>query len=84
MLNKGDRVEFIVKDSGIGVPKKEQEGLFSKFYRASNARRQRPDGTGVGLFLARKVVLEHGGDVIFESEEGRGSTFGFWLPINNK
>lgn len=84
LLNKGDRVEFIVKDSGIGVPKKEQEGLFSKFYRASNARRQRPDGTGVGLFLARKVVLEHGGDVIFESEEGRGSTFGFWLPINNK
>ncbi len=75
-------VVFIVRDRGIGVPKSEQAGLFSKFFRASNARKRRPDGTGVGLFLARKVVLLHGGSVIFESEEGKGSTFGFRLPIN--
>lgn len=49
-----DWVELTVKDTGIGVPKDEQAGLFDKFYRASNARKARPDGTGVGLFLAKK------------------------------
>lgn len=70
-----------VKDTGIGVPKEEQAHLFSKFFRATNARKQRPDGTGVGLFLAKKVIAAHGGTMMFESEEGKGSTFGFRLPI---
>lgn len=70
-----------VKDSGIGVPKDEQPHLFSKFFRATNARKQRPDGTGVGLFLAKKVIDAHHGSIVFESEEGKGSTFGFRLPI---
>lgn len=74
-------IEFTVKDTGIGVPKAEQKGLFNKFFRATNARRQRPDGTGVGLFLAKKVIKDHGGQIIFESEEGKGSTFGFRLPL---
>lgn len=77
----GETVELQVKDAGIGVPKSEQKRLFTKFYRASNARRQRPDGTGVGLFLAKKVIDAHGGDVLFETVEGRGSTFGFSLPL---
>lgn len=71
---------FKVTDTGIGVPKAEQPGLFTKFYRASNARRMRPDGTGLGLFLAEKVISAQGGELIFESEEGKGSTFGFKLP----
>jgi signal transduction histidine kinase len=70
-----------VIDAGIGVPKSEQAHLFTKFFRASNARKQRPDGTGVGLFLAKKVIAAHGGTILFESEEGKGSTFGFRLPI---
>ncbi len=77
----GDEVLFTVKDTGIGVPKSEQAQLFTKFYRASNAKKQRPDGTGVGLFLAKKVVDAHGGTIVFESVEGKGSTFGFRLPI---
>ena len=77
----GDWCRFTVKDKGIGVPVAERAQLFTKFYRATNARKQRPDGTGVGLFLAKKVINAHGGDVIFESEEGKGSTFGFSLPI---
>ena len=76
-----DRVVFTVKDRGIGVPEAEQAQLFGKFYRATNARRQRPDGTGVGLFLSKKIITAHGGDVLFESKEGKGSTFGFWLPL---
>jgi signal transduction histidine kinase len=71
------RVYFLVKDSGIGVPKDEQEHLFNKFYRAKNAQKARPDGTGLGLFMAKKVVAAQGGDILFESHEGKGSTFGF-------
>ncbi len=74
-------VEFKVIDTGIGVPKSEQAHLFNKFFRATNARRARPDGTGVGLFLAKKVIDDHGGKIIFESKEGKGSTFGFRLPL---
>lgn len=70
-----------VKDTGIGVPKSEQEHLFEKFYRATNARKQRPDGTGVGIYLAKRVVAALGGNIVFESKEGKGSTFGFRLPL---
>lgn len=70
-----------VHDTGIGVPKSEQAHLFTKFFRATNAQKQRPDGTGVGLFLAKKVIVAHGGTMVFESKEGEGSTFGFRLPV---
>lgn len=70
-------VYFTVKDTGLGVPKDEKSHLFTKFYRAKNARKARPDGTGLGLFMAKKVVDVLGGNIIFESEEGKGSTFGF-------
>lgn len=72
---------FTIKDTGIGVPEAEQAELFTKFFRATNARKQRPDGTGVGLYLAKRVVVAHGGSIIFSSEEGKGSTFGFRLPL---
>lgn len=74
-------VEFTVKDSGIGVPEAQQDQLFNKFFRATNARQQRPDGTGVGLFLAKKVIDAHDGEIVFSSKENKGSTFGFRLPI---
>jgi signal transduction histidine kinase len=64
----------------MGVPKEAQHHLFSKFYRAGNARKMRPDGTGLGLFMAKKVVVAQGGAIIFNSTEGKGSTFGFSLP----
>lgn len=78
----GDYVEFTVTDTGIGVPESEQSKLFSKFFRAENARKQRPDGTGVGLYLAQRVVTGHKGSIIFSSKEGEGSTFGFRLPLD--
>lgn len=79
-VTDGDAV-LEVHDTGIGVPKDEQAHLFGKFFRATNARKQRPDGTGVGLFLAKKVIVAHGGSMVFHSVEGEGSTFGFRLPI---
>ena len=72
-------VFFRVKDTGIGVPKEEQKHLFTQFYRAKNARDIRPDGTGVGLFISKKVIAAHHGTILFESVEGKGSTFGFSL-----
>lgn len=82
-LSKTDKEVILeIKDTGIGVPKNEQEQLFSKFYRASNARKQRPDGTGVGIFLAKKVITALGGDIVFRSKEGKGSVFGFRLPLD--
>ena len=80
----GRDIVFSVKDTGIGVPESEKDGLFGKFFRATNARKKRPDGTGVGLFLSRKVILSHGGDIIFWSKEGKGSIFGFRLPTGLK
>ena len=77
----GSDIVYTVKDTGIGVPHDEQAQLFTKFYRASNAKVQRPDGTGVGLYLAKRIINGHGGKVIFKSVEGKGSTFGFRLPI---
>jgi signal transduction histidine kinase len=77
LLDKGPTVELRVTDDGIGVPKSEQPHLFTKFYRAGNARKARPDGTGLGLFMAKKVVVAQDGSIVFESKEGKGSTFGF-------
>lgn len=71
-----------IQDHGIGVPVEEQKHLFTKFFRASNARFVRPDGTGLGLFMAKKVIQAHGGKLIFTSKENHGSTFGFSLPMD--
>jgi signal transduction histidine kinase len=81
MLNETDKaIELLVKDDGIGVPAADQHHLFSKFYRAKNAQKARPDGTGLGLFMAKKVIVAQGGAIIFNSKEGKGSTFGFTFP----
>ncbi len=78
--DKGDTIEYTVVDDGLGVPKSEQHHLFTKFFRAGNAKKARPDGTGLGLFMAKKVVIAQGGSIIFKSEENKGSTFGFVFP----
>lgn len=78
--DKHDHIEFTVRDNGIGVPKAEQHHMFTKFYRAGNARKARPDGTGLGLFMAKKVVVSEGGAIVFNSTEGKGSIFGFTFP----
>lgn len=70
-----------ISDQGIGIPKKEQTKIFSKFFRAKNAVIKEPDGSGVGLFIAKDIVEEHGGSLRFESEEGKGTTFFISLPV---
>ncbi len=79
---KGGKVLFKVTDNGIGVAKEDQKELFAKFFRAGNARKARPDGTGLGLYMAKMVIDAEGGDLIFSSEVGKGSTFGFSFDIS--
>lgn len=73
-----------VTDTGIGVPPDAQKKLFTKFFRADNAQTVRPDGTGLGLFLAKRVIEDQGGTIIFRSVPGGGSTFGFSMPLTKE
>jgi signal transduction histidine kinase len=75
-------ITYKVVDNGIGVPKEDAHKLFTKFYRAGNAKKARPDGTGLGLFMAKKVVVAQGGAILFSSTPGKGSTFGFTFPLD--
>ncbi|MCI0710113.1 MAG: ATP-binding protein [Chloroflexi bacterium] len=72
---------FEVEDNGYGIPKDRQDKLFERFYRARTPGTEDIPGTGLGLSLVKSVVQRHGGDVWFKSEEGKGSTFGIWLPV---
>lgn len=74
-------VEISVRDSGVGIPKEEQDKIFHKFFRASNARLAEPDGSGIGLYIAKDVVDRHHGSMWFESEENKGTTFHIVLPV---
>lgn len=80
LIPKLDSVEFRVVDDGIGVPENQKAKLFEKFFRADNAKKERPSGSGIGLYLAKRVIDEHGGSIIFKSTQGHGSTFGFIIP----
>jgi two-component system sensor histidine kinase VicK len=73
-------VLWSVKDSGIGIPKADQNKLFEKFYRAGNVLSVETEGTGLGLYLVRLIMDRFGGKVWCESTEGVGSTFLFALP----
>ncbi len=78
---KKDSNLFTIRDTGIGIPKKEQARIFEKFIRASNAVKTKPDGTGLGLYIVRESVSLLGGKIWFESDEGKGSTFFVELPL---
>jgi len=89
---KGGKVEIVAKaekekvlisitDTGIGIPQKDQNKIFGKFFRAANAVLKETDGSGLGLNVVKLFIEENGGKVWFESEEGKGATFYVALPI---
>jgi signal transduction histidine kinase len=75
-----DTVRVVVQDRGIGVPADEMRFLFERFTRASNAKRSRIEGTGVGLYLAKTLVDRHGGNIQVQSKVNEGSAFTIVLP----
>lgn len=78
---KGEYIVSEVSDTGIGVPKEEKERIFEKFFRASNALKKETEGSGLGLYLSKIIVESSGGKLSFVSNEGKGTTFRFTLPI---
>ena len=73
-------IQCSVKDEGIGVPPEDANKIFEKFYRSPNAMNLVPNGTGLGLFIAKNFVELHGGKLWVASQPGQGSTFYFTLP----
>jgi signal transduction histidine kinase len=76
-----DAVKVSVKDTGVGIPKHQVGRIFEKFFRGDNVVRMQTQGTGLGLFIAASIIRAHKGRVGVESEEGKGSTFWFTLPL---
>jgi signal transduction histidine kinase len=70
-----------IKDTGIGIPKEEQEKIFKRFYRTDKSRSRETGGVGLGLSIAEWIVRAHQGRIEVDSELNRGSTFTVHLPV---
>lgn len=79
--SNGKKVHISVKDSGIGIPKEEIPHLFQKFYRVDNRETREIGGTGLGLYLIKKLTISMGGNIGVDSQYGRGSTF--WVEFDS-
>jgi PAS domain S-box-containing protein len=74
-------IKIMVSDTGYGIPKEEQDKIFTKLFRAYNVRAMDTEGTGLGLYLIKSIVDNVGGKIWFQSEDGIGTTFNVTLPI---
>ena len=73
-----------IKDYGIGIPKKEIENIFERFYRVDKARSRETGGSGLGLHIAKSIIKLHKGEIKINSKEGSGTTVELFLPISNR
>ncbi len=78
---EGDFAEVSIQDSGIGIPVRERQRIFERFYRVDKARSRDTGGSGLGLALVRHVAVSHDGNVLVDSLEGVGSTFTLQIPL---
>lgn len=76
-------IRLEVRDNGYGIPKDKQERLFEPFYRVKTKETKHIEGTGLGLYLTKSIIERQNGTLIFHSEHGKGSVFGFQLPFYN-
>lgn len=81
---RSDRfVRMVCRDDGIGISKRDQEELFTEFFRSTNPDALASPGTGLGLSIVRRIVQRHGGSIRLESDLGQGSTFTVRLPLSH-
>ena len=80
LQTEADKVNIIVADNGMGIPKEDLPRLFERFYRVEKARTSDKGGTGLGLAIAKEFALAHGGDIHVASELGKGTVFTIILP----
>ncbi len=78
---EGDKVILDVADQGIGIPDEQKSHIFERFFRATNAMKTETEGSGLGLFIVKKIIENHKGTIRFESTENIGTTFMIELPI---
>jgi two-component system sensor histidine kinase VicK len=74
------KITVSIKDQGLGIPKPQQEKMFTKFFRGDNVSKTIP-GSGLGLYVAKSIVENHGGKIWFESAENLGTTFFIEIPL---
>ena len=83
-VKDGDKVKFSVADTGVGIPKESFDKIFTRFYQVESPYTRKVGGTGLGLSICKELVKVLGGEIWFESELGKGSTFYFTLPLKYK
>jgi signal transduction histidine kinase len=79
--NTGDEVLVKVQDNGVGIPAEAIPNIFEEFYRADNVKAEGMEGTGLGLSIVNQILNAHDGNIWVESEQGKGTTFSFTLPV---
>lgn len=77
-------MQISVSDEGVGLTEEQQENIFDRFYRADNALTRETQGVGLGLYIVRSLVEEHGGHIWVQSKSGEGTTFSFTLPLSQE
>jgi len=81
IVKKNNSLVFSVKDSGVGIPKEDQKHIFQKFFRSKNVLKYQTQGSGLGLYIAKSIIERSKGKIGFKSQENKGSTFYFTIPI---
>ena len=81
LTEKGQEAQIEIKDNGIGVSEDVLDKIFERFYKEDKARSNSSPGTGLGLYIARKIILDHGGSIQAKSRVGLGTSIFFTLPI---
>ncbi|EOS61972.1 hypothetical protein C815_00233 [Firmicutes bacterium M10-2] len=79
--NNEKNICLSIHDNGIGISKEEQAKLFTRYYRGTNTK-EMPESTGLGLAIAKQIVVLHGGEIVIKSELGKGTEFLILLPVN--